>query len=103
MVRRVNGRPIWLPMVVVLAALSLAAPVAAQSTGMVKGVVTDDQGKPVSGATVDIQMSGGTGRRFQLKTNAKGEYIQIGLASGQYQLSAEKDKMGSSPVTVTVR
>ena len=103
MVRRVNGRPIWLSMFVVFAALLLATPVAAQSTGMVKGVVSDDQGQPIEGAKVDIEMTGGTGRRFELKTNKKGEYIQIGLASGSYRLTAEKDKMGSAPVTVTVR
>jgi tetratricopeptide (TPR) repeat protein len=103
MVRRVNGRPVWLSMFVAFVALSLASPVAAQSTGMVKGVVTDDQGSPIEGAKVDIEMSGGTGRRFELKTNKKGEYIQIGLASGSYKLTAEKDKMGSTPVTVTVR
>ena len=52
---------------------------AAQSTGMVKGVVTDDKGQPVEGAKVTIEMNGGTGRRFETKTNKKGEYIQIGL------------------------
>ncbi len=46
---------------------------------MVKGIVTDDKGQPVEGAKVTIEMNGGTGRRFESKTNKKGEYIQIGL------------------------
>jgi tetratricopeptide (TPR) repeat protein len=80
-----------------------AVPAFAQSTGMVKGVVNDDKGQPVADAKVTIEMNGGTGRKFETKTNKKGEYIQIGLASGSYKIVAEKDKLGSAPVTVGVR
>jgi len=70
---------------------------------MIKGVVTDDKGQPVDGAKVVIEMSGGTGRKFETKTNKKGEYIQIGLATGSYKVVAEKDKLGSEPANVAVR
>jgi len=70
---------------------------------MVKGVVTDDKGQPVDAAKVNIEMNGGTGRRYESKTNKKGEYIQIGLTGGSYKITAEKDKLASAPVTVTVR
>ena len=103
MVRRINGRPTWLSMLAIVAALATAVPAVAQSTGMVKGVVTDDKGQPVDGAKVSIEMNGGTGRRYESKTNKKGEYIQIGLTGGSYKITAEKDKLGSAPVTVTVR
>ena len=103
MVRRTNGRPAWLTVFAVLAALACAMPAMAQSTGMVKGVVTDDKGQPVEDAKVTIEMTGGTGRRFETKTNKKGEYIQIGLNSGAYKVSAEKDKLGSAPANVNVR
>src|SRR5262245_9276173 len=104
MVRRIiNGRPTWLSMLAIVAALATAVPAVAQSTGMVKGVVTDDKGQPVDGAKVTIEMNGGTGRRYESKTNKKGEYIQIGLTGGSYKIAAEKDKLGSAPVTVTVR
>src|SRR6188474_1616464 len=103
MVRRSNGRPAWLSMLAIVAALAMAAPVAAQSTGMVKGVVTDDKGQPVADAKITIEMTGGTGRRFESKSNKKGEYIQIGLNSGPYKITAEKDKLGSAPVTVSIR
>ena len=49
---------------------------------MVRGTVVDDKGAPVEGAKITIEMSGGTGRRFETKSDKKGEYIQIGLASG---------------------
>jgi len=80
-----------------------AVPAFAQSTGMVKGVVTDDKGQPVADAKITIEMNGGTGRKFETKTNKKGEYIQIGLGSGSYKVTAEKDKLGSAPATVQVR
>jgi tetratricopeptide (TPR) repeat protein len=103
MVRRMNGRPTWLLAFAMFLGLAIAMPVLAQSTGMVKGVVKDDKGQPVDGAKVTIEMSGGTGRRFETKTNKKGEFIQIGLPSGAYKLTAEKDKLASAPATVNVR
>jgi len=103
MVRRMNGRPAWLLVFAMFVGLAIAMPALAQSTGMVKGVVKDDKGQPVDGAKVTIEMSGGTGRRFETKTNKKGEFIQIGLQSGQYKLTAEKEKLASAPATVNVR
>ena len=100
MVRRISGRPSWLFTVALIASLMAAVPAFAQSTGMVKGVVNDDKGQPVADAKVTIEMTGGTGRKFETKTNKKGEYIQIGLASGAYKVTAEKDKLGSAPATV---
>jgi tetratricopeptide (TPR) repeat protein len=103
MLRRTSGRPSWLLAVALIASLVAAVPAFAQSTGMIKGVVTDDKGQPVDGAKVVIEMSGGTGRKFETKTNKKGEYIQIGLATGSYKVVAEKDKLGSEPANVAVR
>jgi tetratricopeptide (TPR) repeat protein len=103
MLRRTSGRPSWLFAVALIASLVAAVPAFAQSTGMIKGVVTDDKGQPVDGAKVVIEMSGGTGRKFETKTNKKGEYIQIGLATGSYKVVAEKDKLGSEPANVAVR
>jgi len=103
MLRRTSGRPSWLFAVALIASLIAAVPAFAQSTGMIKGVVTDDKGQPVDGAKITIEMSGGTGRKFETKTNKKGEYIQIGLATGSYKVVAEKDKLGSEPANVSVR
>ena len=94
MVRRISGRPSWLFAAALVASLVAAVPAFAQSTGMVKGVVIDDKGQPVADAKVTIEMNGGTGRKFETKTNKKGEYIQIGLGSGSYKVTAEKDKLG---------
>jgi tetratricopeptide (TPR) repeat protein len=103
MVRRMNGRLPWLVACAALFALALALPVAAQSTGMVKGVVKDMQGQPVDGAKVTIEMTEGTSRHFETKSNKKGEFIQIGLPSGAYKVTAEKDKQVSNSADVRVR
>ncbi|MGA3318120.1 MAG: tetratricopeptide repeat protein [Candidatus Korobacteraceae bacterium] len=66
-----------------------AAPVWAQ-TGTVKGVAKDQRGKPIEGATVEI-FSAETGRKVDLKTNAKGEYFSIGVPIGTYKFSLIKD------------
>ena len=101
MVRRVNGRPTWLVVFAVLAALAVAVPAMAQN-GMVKGTVRDEKGAIVEGAKVVISQSGGTGRKFETKTDKKGEFIQIGLPSGAYSVSAEKDRLASMPAGVSV-
>ena len=101
MIRRMNGRHAWLVACVALAALTLAVPAAAQSTGMVRGMVRDMQGQPVENAKVVIDAEG-TSRHFETKSNKKGEFIQIGLPSGRYKVSAEKDKVVSNEANVSV-
>ena len=102
MVRRVNGRHAWLAACTALFALALALPAAAQSTGMIRGVVKDASGKPVEGAKVNIDADS-SNRHFDTKTDKKGEFIQIGLPPGGYKVSAEKDKLTSPPSPVSVR
>ena len=102
MVRRLNGRLPWLVACAVIVSLMLVPPALAQSTGMVRGVVKDAAGKPVEGATVTINAEA-SNRKFDTKSDKKGEFIQIGLPPGAYKVSAEKDKVTSSAVPVTVR
>jgi tetratricopeptide (TPR) repeat protein len=95
MVRR-NRLPGWLLTIAALGVVvAIAAPAVAQMGGMVKGVVRDDKGQPVDGATVTITMND-TSRKFTTKTNRRGEFLQIGLQSGQYSVVAEKDKLQSA-------
>ena len=99
MVRRIQVQPTWLLAAALVAAIAIALPAAAQSTGMIKGTVKDDKGQLVDSAKVTIVMSGGTGRRFETKTNKKGEFIQIGLTGGTYIVTVEKDKLAAAPTT----
>ena len=93
MVRRHYGRRAGLVVCSMLATLAFALPAAAQ--GLVQGVVTDTAGQPVDGASVVIEAEG-TNRHFDMKTNKKGEFMQIGLSSGPYKVTATKDKLTAS-------
>ena len=76
-------------------AVFLALPAAAQ-TGQVKGKVLDAQGQPVEAAAILIEYVGALSRRHETKTNKKGEFVQIGLQSGTYKVTATKEKMAQS-------
>ena len=75
----------------VLAVAAYAVPAAAQS-GQLKGKVTDAQNKAVEGARILMEATD-TGRKFETKTNSKGEFVQIGLPPGNYNVTATKEKL----------
>ena len=79
----------------VVGLLAFALPVAAQ-TGQVKGKVVDANNQPIEGAKVTIEMTEGMSRKYEVKTNKRGEFIQIGLTVGNYKITAEKDGMSQS-------
>jgi len=75
-----------------LAGAFLLAPGAARAqTGSVRGKVTDSQGQPLADAKVLIEFQGGVTRKFEVKTNKKGEFMQVGMQSGPYRLTVSKD------------
>jgi tetratricopeptide (TPR) repeat protein len=80
--------------VLVLALLAVSAPAVAQ-TGQLKGKVVDGQNKPLADAKVTM-LHVATNRKFETKTNRSGEWMQIGLAPGDYTVTAEKDGMTQS-------
>ena len=102
MVRPLNGRHLWLMACAALVAMAMTLPAAAQSTGLVRGVVKDAAGKPIEGAKILVEAEGNN-RRFETKSDKKGEFVQIGLAPGPYKVTAEKDKAMSAPTPVNVR
>jgi tetratricopeptide (TPR) repeat protein len=76
----------------VAAALLLAGPAAdAQSTGAVRGKVVDEKGQPLQDAVVVLDFMGGVTRKYEVKTNKKGEFTQVGLSPGNYKVTATKD------------
>jgi Tfp pilus assembly protein PilF len=79
-----------------LAILALWAAPAAAQTGQVKGKVVDAKNQPIEGAAVTIEMTEGMNRKYEIKTNRRGEFIQIGLQPGIYKITAAKDGMSQS-------
>jgi tetratricopeptide (TPR) repeat protein len=80
--------------------LALTASAFAQS--VVRGKVVDTQNKPVDGATINFEAEG-TNRKMQTKTDSKGEFLQVGLQSGPYKVTASKDGVGTATNSLTVR
>lgn len=63
---------------------------AAQTTGSVKGVCKDVDGKPITQA--EVEWTGvETGHKYTLKTNNKGEYFSLGIVPGKYNVKLSKD------------
>jgi tetratricopeptide (TPR) repeat protein len=68
----------------------VSVPAFAQATGSVKGVCKDLEGNPIADAQVEW-MSSETGRKYNLKTNKKGEYFSLGIAPGKYKVTLSKE------------
>jgi tetratricopeptide (TPR) repeat protein len=82
----------------------LFASAASAQTGMLKGKVVGPDGKtPVVGARITIEFTGGINRKMDTKTDKKGEFIQIGLQSGAYKVTATDDKLGTQALPAQVR
>jgi tetratricopeptide (TPR) repeat protein len=76
---------------VLVLAVSLSGPfVVAQTTGSVKGVCKDADGKPITPAEVEW-LGTETGHKYTIKTNNKGEYFSLGIAPGKYNVTLRKD------------
>jgi tetratricopeptide (TPR) repeat protein len=85
--------------VAVLCAVTVA-PALAQS--VVRGKVIDAQGKPVPDATILFEATDAN-RKTTTKTDKNGDFLQVGLASGGYSVTASKDKVGTQTLKLTVR
>ncbi|HXG87120.1 MAG TPA: tetratricopeptide repeat protein [Vicinamibacterales bacterium] len=78
-------------------------PDALAQTGMLKGKVVDGEGKPLQGVLVAIEFADGVTRKFDVKTDRRGEFIQIGLAPGNYKVTATHEKLGAMAQPARVR
>jgi Flp pilus assembly protein TadD len=75
----------------VLAGVALGGAAQAQNTGTARGKVVDDKGQGLTEVVVAIEYQGGMTRKFNAKTNKKGEYTQVGLQPGVYRFTASKE------------
>jgi tetratricopeptide (TPR) repeat protein len=83
--KNMKQRLLIVGLVVAMAALCIP-PVFAQATGSVKGVCKDAQGTPIVGANLEW-LNTDNGRKYNLKTNKKGEYFSLGIEPGKYKVT----------------
>jgi tetratricopeptide (TPR) repeat protein len=81
--------PILLLQLILIAGLCVSI-ASAQTTGSVKGVAKDTDGKPITQAEVEWTGTE-TGHKYNLKTNNKGEYFSLGILPGKYNVKLSKD------------
>jgi Flp pilus assembly protein TadD len=63
----------------------------ADPTGRVRGKVKDPEGKPLEKVEIVLEAKGEVPQTYKTSTNAKGEYIHIGIKPGLYRITASKD------------
>ena len=90
-------RLVMVMLVATVAALCVP-PVFAQATGTVKGVCRDMEGKPVAGANLEW-FNTENGRKYNLKTNNKGEYFSLGIEPAKYKVTLTNDGKQLDQVT----
>jgi tetratricopeptide (TPR) repeat protein len=74
-----------------LAGVCLGGGTASAQTGTARGKVLDNEGKGLPDAIVKIEFQGPMTRKFDTKTNKKGEFTQVGLQPGVYRFTATKE------------
>ena len=82
----------------VLSGVALLGADAHAQTGTARGKVVDDKGQGVPEAQVAIEYQGPMTRKFNAKTNKKGEFTQVGLQPGVYRFTATKEGFTGSYV-----
>ena len=58
--------------------------------------------QPLPDAVVSLDFQGGVTRKFDTKTNKKGEFTQVGLVPGGYRITASKDGFDGTYVDTRV-
>jgi tetratricopeptide (TPR) repeat protein len=74
-----------------LLGLAIVARPAQAQTGTLRGIVVDQENKGIADVKVIIDFTGGLSRKFETKSNARGEFLQVGIPSGNYNLKFSKD------------
>src|ERR1700736_3970149 len=95
-------KQLWV--MVMLVVTLCVPPVFSQATGTVKGVCKDMEGKPIAGANLEWYNTE-NGRKYNLKTNNKGEYFSLGIEPGKYKVTLTQngkqlDQVSNFPVGV---
>jgi tetratricopeptide (TPR) repeat protein len=85
-----------------LAVLLTVSAVPALAQSVVRGKVVDAQGKAVADATVLFEAADAN-RKTQTKTDKNGDFLQVGLSSGAYKVTASKEGVGSQTLNSNVR
>lgn len=85
-----------------LAAICLPAGEASAQTGTARGKVVDDKGQGMAEVGITLEYQGPMTRKYETRTNKKGEYTQVGIHPGVYKVTANKDGFQGSFVETRI-
>lgn len=74
-----------------LAGASLSGGTASAQTGTARGKVVDEKGQGLPEAAIIMEYQGPMTRKFETKSNKKGEFTQVGMQPGVYRVTASKE------------
>jgi len=86
--RRISRLSVLLVLFVAVTASSAAAQ-DWRGKGRLEGRVTDEDGKPVAGATVKIRLPDNPSQGVDLKSDSKGRWAYLGLRGGDWKITIE--------------
>src|SRR5262245_13730706 len=81
----------------------LSSTTAFAQTGSARGRVVDEKGQGIPEAKVLIEFQGGVTRKYETKTNKKGEFIQVGMPPGTYKFTATKEGLQGTFIETRVQ
>ena len=82
--------------------VALVSVEARAQAGILRGRILDDQGQGLENAKLDMDYLGGVTKHYDVKTNKKGEYTQVGLTPGIYKITASKEGFQSGSTELRV-
>jgi tetratricopeptide (TPR) repeat protein len=85
-----------------VAGVCLSGGTASAQTGTARGKVVDEKGQALEGAVVSLEYQGPMTRKFETKTNKKGDFTQVGMQPGVYRVTANKDGYAGSFVETRI-
>ncbi|HEY7514166.1 MAG TPA: tetratricopeptide repeat protein, partial [Vicinamibacteria bacterium] len=81
----------------------LSSTTAQAQTGSSRGKVVDEKGQGIPEAKVTIEFQGGVTRKYETKTNKRGEFIQVGMPPGTYKFTATKEGLQGTFIETRVQ
>ena len=98
-----NLSPSGLAVVLAVALVGTPGPTDAQTTGAIRGSVSNRTGQPLAEATVALASLTDDGVREEASTDQTGRFRLDGLAPGQYSVAADKADVGGQIYRVLVQ
>jgi len=93
----------FLSFLVIMLAVGVLAPTVLAQGAIFSGVVVDEDGNPLPGATVVAEMADANPPRFEQQTDENGRWSMIGLASGEWMVTVEAEGFHPSPGPIQLR